>query len=320
MLRILTVPALLSSAWWILCGTAAAAQVTAQKTEQGVAIAIDGVLFTEYLIQSGAKPVLWPLIGPTGKHMTRAYPMQPGKVAGERQDHVHHRSLWLTHGDVNGVDFWGENRGHGTIVHREFTKVEGGNDVATVVARNDWQSPDGERLCEDVRELRFGGDMDRRWIDFDCTIRATDRPVTFGDTKEGTFGIRVAGSMEVDAGHGKIVNSGGETDKQAWGKPASWVDYHGPVDGQHVGIAVLNHPTSFRFPTCWHVRTYGLFAANPFGLHEFLNRSSTEGAHTLQPGTSIVLRYRVVLHKGDEKTGRIAEEFAAYAQTRPGED
>ncbi len=109
-----------------------------------------------------------------------------------------------------------------------------------------------------------------RIIDFDFRIFASDGPVTFGDTKEGMFGIRVASSMDVTRKQGgRITNAEGLTDEKAWGKPSPWVDYVGPVKDKIVGIAIINHPLSFRYPTTWHVRTYGLFAANPFGWHDF---------------------------------------------------
>jgi hypothetical protein len=146
-------------------------------------------------------------------------------------------------------------------------------------------------------------------------VKATKGPVTFGDNKEGAFGMRVAHSMSVDAKQGgKIINSEKQTNEGAWGKPAAWVDYHGPVQGETAGIAIFNHPSSFRYPTYWHVRTYGLFAANPFGLHEFIRAKATEGAYTIRSGKSMTLRYRVYLHRGDEKVGKVAEAFAAYSK------
>jgi hypothetical protein len=283
-----------------------------ETDKEGVTVKLDGQLFTRYLIKSGAKPILWPVIGPTGKEMTRGYPMRDAAPT-EKQDHVHQRSLWFTHGDVDGVDFWGELKNHGEIVHREFVKVEGG-ERGLIVTRNDWIGPDGKRHCQDERTLAFGAGPDARWIDFDAVVTASDGQVTFGDTKEGSFGVRVAGSMRVDLGQGgKIVNSDGLTDKDAWGKRAAWVDYSGPVDGEILGIAILNHPSSFRYPTYWHVRTYGLFTANPFGLSDFLGSKEVNGAHTLQPGQSFSLRHRVLLHKGGVKEGRVAEAYAEYA-------
>ncbi len=286
------------------------AEVTAQRTDKGVTIQIDGQPFTEYLVFSGAKPILWPIIGPSGKPLTRAYPMAEGP--NEKTDHIHQRSVWFTHGDVNGVCFWSEIKNHGFIRHREFVKVASGP-TAVVITRNDWVDHDEKKVCEDERALTFGQDGENRWIDFDITLKATNGPVTFGDTKEGTMGVRVAGTMKVDAKlGGKIVNSDGLVDKDAWGKPASWVDYYGPVDDQVAGIAILNHPSSFRYPTYWHVRTYGLFAANPFGVRDFKNDKTLDGSYTIEPGKSISLRYRIVFHKGDEKQGQIAEMWEKY--------
>jgi len=284
------------------------AEITAQRSDSGVVIQIDGKPFTEYVTDANGTPVLWPIIGPTGKPMTRAYPM--ADAPEEKKDHPHHRSMWFTHGDVNGLSFWDKE----SIKHREFVRIESG-DRAVVVTRNDWMSPDGKKVCEDQRTLTFAADGDARWIDFDVTLKATDQTVTFGDTKEGTMGVRVAASMKADSKKGgQIVNSEGQTDGGAWGKPAAWVDYHGPVEGETVGIAILNHPSSFRFPTYWHVRTYGLFAANPFGLHDFKGSKQVDGSHTLKPGETMTLRYRVLLHRGDEKEGEVARAFAGYSE------
>jgi hypothetical protein len=290
---------------------AGGADLTATRTDRGVTIKIGDALFTEYLIASGAKPVLWPILGPTNKPMTRAYPMD--KASKEAKDHIHHRSLWFTHGNVNGVDFWSEAPGHGTIKHREFETIAGGRQ-ATVVSRNDWSGPDDKRVCQDRRRLTFASDGDSRWIDFDITLTASDGPITFGDTKEGTFGLRVAGPMAVDSKHGgRIVNSAGQVNAEAWAKRAPWVDYQGPVDGQTLGIAIFNHPTSFRFPTYWHVRTYGLFAANPFGVHDFGGKS--DGSYVLPAGQSVTFCYRVLFHKGDEKQANVAAAYEEYART-----
>jgi len=220
--------------------------------------------------------------------------------------------LWFTHGSVNGIDFWSE--GKGRIEHREFVKVTGGPE-AVIVTRNDWLSPDGSQLvCQDERTFTFGADAVRRWIDVAIAIKASNGPVVFGDTKEGSFGVRVASSMRVDSKQGgRIVNSDGKTDLAAWGKPAAWVDYYGPVEGEIAGIAILNHPSSFRFPTHWHVRGYGLFAANSFGLNDF-TAGASKGEYTLPAGETLKLRYRVLLHKGDEKAGRVAEAFADFAK------
>jgi hypothetical protein len=290
-----------------------AAEFKLTKSDDGVTVEVDGKLMTRYIIKSGPKPILFPVIGPTGKEMTRGYPMRP-VTPDEKADHPHHRSLWFTHGDVNGVDFWSENKGHGSIVHRDFVKVEGGPQ-ATIVTCNDWNGPDGKKICEDERTFVFGANDAARWIDVALVVKAPDGDVTFGDTKEGAFGVRVAGTMDVTAKKGgKIVNDQGLTDGDAWGKPAAWVDYHGPVGDETLGIAILNHPSSFRYPNHWHVRTYGLFTANPFGLHDFPGGKDLNGAHTIKQGQTMTLKYRVLLHQGDEKQGRVAENFAEYSK------
>ena len=116
---------------------------------------------------------------------------------------------------------------------------------------------------------------------------------------------------------GQIVNSRGQSGEDAcWGQPAEWVDYHGPVDGQTVGIAILNHPGSFRYPARWHVRNYGLFAVNPFAEHEFAKDTSHPVSYTLPQGKVLLLCYRILLHRGDEKQGKVAEAFADYAKMK----
>ena len=79
-----------------------------------------------------------------------------------------------------------------------------------------------------------------------------------------------------------------------------------------MGVAILNHPDSFRYPTTWHVRDYGLFAANPFGWHDFGMKKS--GEYAIPAGGSIAFLYRLILHKGDTATARVANAFEGYAK------
>lgn len=309
-----TLPAILSFAILLVAVAAQAEQVDVKKVDGGVEVTLDGKPFTTYLFQSGVKPILWPVIGPTGKEMTRAWPMREGNP-DEKTDHVHQRSFWFTHGEVNGFDFWAETakEKQGRQVHKELVKAESGKS-GLVVTRNDWVGPAGTVVLTDERSLRFSGDADTRAIDFDVVLTAAVSEVEFGDTKEGSFGLRIAETMRTDRKlGGKIITSEGLEDDKAWGKPAAWVDYHGPVQGETLGIAILNHPSSFRYPSHWHVRTYGLFAANPWGLGDFTGNKQ-DGKHVLKKGESLTLRYRVLFHKGDEKQGKVAEAFAEYAK------
>ncbi len=283
------------------------------KVGYDVEVRIGDQLFTRYIASDteSAKPYLFPILGPDGLAMTRAYPMQD--VDDERKDHPHHRSFWFTHGEVNGVDFWSERPGrHGTIVEDAKLNQIDGASAAVLQTRNLWKGLDGSTIAEDQRTYIFYGALSPRIIDFHVNVRALDEPLTFGSTKEGAFGIRVASSMDVDRDEGgMIINANGLTDREAWGKPAPWVDYVGPVDGRTIGAAIFNHPESFRFPTTWHVRTYGLFAANPFGYEDF--GAPGTGEHTIPAGGSMTLRYRVLLHEGDSEQAQIAQRFEVYA-------
>ena len=292
--------------------SSALAAVHAERVGDTVVITADGLPFATYVPNSGGKPIVWPIIGPSGKEMTRAWPMRDDNPKEER-DHVHHRSLWFTHGDVNGVDFWLEGDEGGKIVHREYAEVQGG-ERGRVVTRNHWVSPSGAIVCHDERTLVFTAAQEYRSIDFQIEIFTGDHAVTFGDTKEGCFGVRVPETMrELAKLGGVITNSDGKQGMpQVWGKPAKWVDYRGPVDGVQAGIAIMEHPDSFRSPTRWHVRDYGLFAANPFGLRDFEGREDIDGSHTIQPGKSILFRYRVLLHQADKSHEQMCALYDAY--------
>lgn len=257
----------------------------------------DDELVAGYLIESNGKPIVYPVIGPNGQAMTRQFPIEDA-LATEKKDHQHHRSLWFTHGEVNDFDFWADEKNEGDIVHVSGTASTTDDGAAVLVTQNEWISPDGDRIMSDTRRFAFYNDNGRRIIDFDVLLKATDGDVHFGDTKEGSFGVRVAGSMKVDAKLGGIVTSAdGAIDSDAWGKPSKWVDYSGPVDSETVGITIHDHPSSFGYPCRWHVRTYGLFAASPFGVHHFTGGEKTNGI-VLKDGSKMRLNYRVVLHDG----------------------
>ena len=279
-------------------------------------VLVHGKLLMDYRTTEPTKPYYYPLIGPTGAAITRAYPTE--KVAGETRDHPHQRSFWFTHGDVNGYDFWASdflntpNPKFGKIkeTSRKFLAKAA---VGVIQTTDDWLGPDGKAVCSDQRVVRIYDTEAGRVLDFDVTIKASAGPVVFGDTKEGMFGIRVASSMDVKAKKGgRITNAEGLTDNATWGKASPWVDYTGPVEGKTVGVAILNHPSSFRYPTTWHVRDYGLFAANPFGWNAFGQKTS--GEHTIPSDESITFRYRVFLHEGDTESARIAAAFKGYAE------
>lgn len=275
-------------------------------------ILVQGEPLTTYRVDAGPKPILWPLIGPGKTRYTRSYPME--KISGEDADHPHQRSLWFTYGLVNGIDFWAEANGHGSIKETSRNTPKNGQAWSTLITTDDWLGPDGKVVIKDERRLTVWNTRDIRILDLDVTLTATEGPVEFGDTKEGMFGVRVPSSMDVKAKKGgKIVNAEGLTDGAAWGKRSSWVDYSGPVDGKTVGVTILEHPTSYGSPTPWHVRDYGLFAANPFGKHDF-GLADKPTPTILPKGKSLTFRYRVILHKGDAKEADPATAFEFFAK------
>ena len=275
-----------------------------------IKVQVNGKPLTEYIPDDGPKPYYFPLFGPTGAAMTRAYPMM--KVEGEKYDHLFQRSFWFTltgSGRQQGRLLERSGRTRSRIVETSRPTVVGGRGDGHDAGRPTTGSgPDGKKVCEDERVVRIYATKKDRVLDFDITLKASEGPVTFGDTKEGMFGVRVATSMDVTAKKGgKILNAEGVEDTKAWGKPSPWVDYTGPVEGKTVGIAILNHSSSFRYPTTWHVRDYGLFAANPFGWHDFGQKTS--GEYVLPKGESIRFRYRVILHEGTTDEAALPTAF-----------
>ena len=293
------------------------------KEEGGISVYVDGQFFTQYLVRSGTRPVLWPLIGPTGRPMTRSYPVSEA-LPGEPTDHVHHRSVWFGYEGINELDFWHEpeiDRSRpleiGTVCHREFTRADSDGKVAVIATRNDWRNLAGKAVCHDERILVFGAGPQQRWIDFLIRLWDAGDGLRIGDSKEGLFALRVAHTMAVDSGlGGRIVNSNGETDADAWGRSAAWVDYHGPVDGETVGIAMMSHPQSFVARPRWHVRTYGLLAANPFGQAPFTGQAESRPDIVPPPNQPIVFHYRILLHVGDEQQAGVAAHFGEWSRGR----
>jgi len=289
-----------------------------QKNDQ-LEVNIGGRLFTEYTYKNVARPYFYPLLGPNELPMTRRWPVEDGE--GEEHDHPHHRGLWYAHSNVDGFDFWTEGK-HCQIAHEKFLKIQSGQNFGVIQSKNNWMTPEGKIVCSDVRTIRFyNRPGSERLFDFDITIHAPDnKAVTFGDDKDGAMAVRVAESMRVNhktkPGEGHIVLSTGVRDKETWGQRADWCDYYGPVQGQTVGIAIFDHPQNPRHPTWWHVRDYGLFAANPFGVHDFEKKPKGTGDFTIAAGQSATFRYRFYMHAGDEQQARVAEHYEQYAREK----
>jgi len=297
------------------------AQVALEKLDDRVRVTIDGELFTDYIFEGFRKPILYPVIGPHGIGMTRNFPMQ--RVEGEANDHPHQKSMWFTHGDVNGIDFWDERQGTGTTVHEELVEIKSEGSRGQLTARNQWVGPDGNVVLTDTRTIGFEAVPGGRIIDFTITLHASRDKVTFADTKEGTMGFRTHPNLRlrndprrgVHEVNGQAVNSEGDQGANVWGKRATWVSYFGEIDGKQVGVAIFDHPSNPRHPTYWHARDYGLIAVNPFGIHDFdSTQPAGAGELVLEPGQSVTFRYRFLLHEGDTASGQVAQRYRAFAE------
>jgi hypothetical protein len=302
--------------WFIPADGKAADGVQITDAEGKLKIEINGKLFTEYHYKGAPHLYYHPVLGPKGLPMTRNFPMQKG-VADEPTDHPHQRSLWFSHGDVNGIDFWAEGAKSGSIVHDKFLEITSGKESGVVRSANKWVAPDGTLVCTDERVFRVYNRPDtERLFDFEITIKASEKDLVLGDTKEGSFGVRLAPTIQLKGtvGKGHIVQSTGVKDDATWGKRADWCDYYGPVQDQTVGVAIFDHPTNPRHPTWWHVRDYGLFAANPFGVHDFENKEKGAGDLKIKGGQSVTFRYRVYLHEGDSERAKVAGRYGEYTK------
>lgn len=272
--------------------------------------------FTSLRTKGLSKPALYPLLAPGARHVTRGYPIEPR--TDEEHDHPHHTSLWFAHGDVNSHDFWTCSNGARIVpVGTPSTEVREHDGIITSTYA--WQDAGSKTICTEHRTMRFAADAHSRTIDFDFTITASDGPVTLGDTKEGTFGVRLAPTLRLkgSVAKGSILSSTGERDAACWGKRAAWVRYAGPVEGIQTGVTIFDHPRNPRHSTWWHARDYGLFAANPFGVHDFEGKPKDTGKLDLAAGESIRFRYRLVIDDAARTPEELNAALEAYARQTP---
>jgi hypothetical protein len=322
-----TLMSALSILLMLICTSAFGVWEPVTLTREGYQIEIDigGRPFTTYYFDSSvAKPYLFPLRSAAGTIVTRCFPMV-ADVAGEDHDEPHQRAMYFAHGNINGLDFWGEaafprwsrhsKQAFGRTAFRKLDEIQSGPDRGTVRAEFDLVGTNGVSIATETQTYIFRGDLQSRIVDCEFTIIANHGPVTMGDTKEGTFAIRLAKGLKSPPA--RMMNSDGAIGEKAiWGKRADWVDYDGRVAGEELGVAVFDNPKNFRHPTYWHARGYGLLAANPFGLRAFTHDRHRDGTHTIGPGETLVLRYRVFIHHSDCKEAGVASAYREYAAER----
>jgi hypothetical protein len=317
-------------------------QVTPNEAQRRVDITIDGKPFTSYIWPTTLKkPTLYPLRTAKGTIVTRGFPLDTRK--GERVDHPHHVGLWLNHGDVNGLDFWNNSDAipvkqapkMGTILHRTIAEAKSG-DTGELAVEADWVRIDQKAILHERTRFLFSGTADSRVIDRTTTLTAGDEKVVFKDNKEAFIGMRVARGLEqpsdkpdifTDASGqpanapvvdntgvtGEYISSEGLKGDAVWGTRGRWTLLGGTVDNEPVTLAILDNPSNPGFPTYWHARGYGLFAANPLGESVFTNGKKSFDL-TLEPGKSVTFRYRVLILSGKVGPAEIEKRYKAFAQ------
>jgi hypothetical protein len=315
-----------------------------RPADRRVDVSIGGQPFTSYIYPKDLeKPVLHPIRSAGGAIVTRGFPLTP--KPGERADHPHHIGHWFNYGDVNGYDFWGHSYETpeankpkmGTILHKEIVRIDTGKERGELAVKADWNVP-GSTLLREETHFVFSGAVGRRAIDRITTWTATDKPVTFNDTKEGAFGIRVARALEQpsndketfvgadgkkeaaprvdDTGAtGIYTGSDGKTGDAVWGTRGAWMSLTGTIDSRPITLAILDHPSNHGYPTYWHARGYGLFAANPFGRKGY-NPKREAATFTLQPGQSVTFRHRILVLDDKLTPGQLQKEQDSFAKER----
>lgn len=278
---------------------------------------VDGELVSALRLEPGHQPCWYPLCAAGGIEVTRGYPLNP--QPGDSDDHPHHRSLWVAHGDVKGVDYWA---GKGKT-RTESVSVSTSDREMTADVEETLFSADEKPLARQFSRWKLSAGETLRTVDLQLRLEPAAGDLVFGDTKEGFFALRLhdelrpdrAVANQSDGSLAVVRNSAGDRGAGVWGQRARWVSYQGPREGQVVSVAMFDHPENLRFPTTWHARDYGLFAANPFGLHDFLGEPPGTGAFRVAAGQAICFRYRVLIAAAELDDMAIESAYADFAGT-----
>ncbi|MCL2773901.1 MAG: PmoA family protein [Oscillospiraceae bacterium] len=262
-------------------------------------IIFDGECIASYYCKTDIpKPYLGPFKAANGDNITRF------NYAGK--EHPHHRSLWFSHGEINGSDTWNEPENHGYILNNSIKNIYGGLAYKAFTAVNTWTHHNKTPIADDETQIIvYTPACFTKIIDVSLTLKANYGDVILGQTKEaGPIAVRMAENLTVDNG-GTIVNSyGAVNEKEIWMKRACFNDYYGKVsDGKIYGIAIFDNPSNDGYPSYWHTRDYGLMAVNNFYIG---------GERTIKNGESATYKYRIVVHENDTETAKINTLFNNY--------
>jgi hypothetical protein len=305
---------LLSGACASQCAQGADDQVVLARKGDSLQVTVGGEPFTVYhFAKSQKKPYFWPVRSPRGEIITR--PLEKPK------DHPHHKGLWFSVDEVNGIKFWAER---GKIENISVEPIVTSGNPARFKVVNHWLGKDGQPLLIESTTISI---FSNRLIAYDATLTAGKSTVTFEDTKEGLFGFRMIDPLRefsITGKHpdlnanpkptrtGSVENSEGVPGTAAlWGKTSDWIDYYGNVDGKTVGVSIFDNPHNFR-RSRYHVRDYGLFSISPFGEHAYTNGKTPAAPVVLKPGEKLDLHYAIYIHAGDTKAGQVAATYKSY--------
>jgi hypothetical protein len=249
------------------------------------------------------RPFVYPLVGPAGVSLTRmGHPHDP-------IGHSHHNSVWISHHDVNGVDFWGDHgKGKGRIVHQRLERLVDSDERASLTALNAWVDDASQKtLLHERRRVEVQPLAGGEWLlVIDLQFEAKE-PVTLGKTAFGMIGVRMAKTIGVNDGGGTIRNSAGQVDeKEVFWKPAKWVDYAGPITPKAAeGVTLLDHPGNPNHPAVFHVRNDGWMGA----------ALTFAGPRVVDPAQPLRLRYGLYVHAGEPLLPALEARWAEFART-----
>lgn len=310
------------------------------KTEHKVEVLVDGKAFTSLIFPDNLeKPVLYPIVAANGAIVTRGFPLAPRD--GERNDHPHHIGLWLNYESVNGLDFWNNSYNipaankvrYGWIRNVKVETVEPGKSIGKLSYSANWENQAKNVLLKEKTSFVFSGTEHSRTIDRTTTLTALKDSVFFKDIKDGMLGIRVTKELEMpsdkveeftdaqgnvtkvsasgNGANGSYLTSAGKAGNDAWGTRGNWCVLSAVKDGQPISIAIVDHPKNPGYPTYWHARDYGLFAANPLGQQIFSNGKESLNLK-LAPGQSVTFRYRIIITSGEKITPETLNQQAEH--------
>ena len=287
----------------LLMSNSAQAQETTVSLKQAddqISISIGGKPFTVFNYgKSLPKPYFLPVHAPNGTVISRPLDDPQDK------DHPHHKGIWVSVDEVNGVKFWNED---GRIKNVAVKVLSPSGPHAKFQTTNHWLAADGSPIVAEESTVTIHGN---HVIAYDIKFTAVAQDVTFGDTKEGLFGFRMARTMK-EKETGKVINANGlQGTKKCWGQPAAWVDYYGTVNGDVCGLTIFDHPENFR-PSRYHVRDYGLFSISPFGERAYSKKKNPAQPVVMKKGESFRLRYGMYIHEGSTKQADVAGVYAKY--------